>query len=241
MQEKPNACMTPAERPGIPQQKANYHPTGKEGRINGTINFKGKAPKRQKIDMYADAVCPEINSKPLTENVLVSNGKLANVFVYVKSGGELDLYEFEIPASPALLAHNRCRYSPHLLGVRVGQTLKITNEDPTTHNTNARAEINESRNKVQSPKGEILEWIYSQPETFISFKCNQHPWEKAYVGVFSHPFFAISDDGGSYSIEGLPPGEYTIVAWHEKLGEQRVKLTISPQETKELSFTFEGS
>ena len=222
------------------QQNKVYIPTGVEGTITGTIDFIGDAPKRTKIDMYADPVCVKLNSERLSEDVLVSNGKLANVFVYVKSSTVLDLYHFEVPSEPVVLEHKNCRYVPHVIGVQVEQSFRVMNVDPTSHNTNASVLFTkQSHNAFQAPGGPALEWTFTMPELFIPIKCNQHPWEKAYIGVFSHPFFAVSDDHGMYTIEGLPPGDYTIVAWHEKLGEQTIDISIAPNESRTLNFRFE--
>ena len=230
-----------ASHPAVQEErKTIYLPHGDEGTLMGTIEFKGEAPKPQKIDMYADPACPAINSRPLTEDVLVKDGRLGNVFVYLLESSILDSYAFEMPASPARLEHKGCQYVPRVLGVRVGQTIEFLNSDPTTHNTNMWLTAKNGKlNRSQAPGAAAIEWRFALPETFIKFKDNQHPWETAYVGVFAHPFFATSAPDGSYRIEGLPPGEHTIMAWHEKLGEQKVKLTVKARETKELNFTFE--
>lgn len=218
--------------------KKVYVRTGQEGNISGTIIFNGQPPARKFIDESADEACAKMNPKAKTEDVLVAYGRLANVFIYIKSGSPLENYSFETPSSEVMLEHRKCRYVPHLLGIQTQQGLKIINSDPTTHNTHPLPKINQEWNYTQPNGSEPLVKKFSRPETFISFRCNQHPWEKAYVGVFSHPFFAISDQYGSYRIEGLPPGDYTIVAWHERFGEQTISLRISPNQTKILDFTF---
>lgn len=220
------------------QQKGPYLPTGAEATISGTIEFTGKAPKRNEIDMGADPICVQLNDEKLTDDVLVSHGKLANVFIYVKSSSILDLYEFKSPEGQVVLQHRHCRYVPRILGVRVNQTLQVLNSDRTAHNTNSHPQKNLARNLLQRPEGDPIEFRYTQPETFIKFRCNQHPWEIANVGVFDHPFYAVSDSGGTYKIEGLPPGTYTIVAWHETLGDQPIDITVSPQESRKLNFSF---
>jgi hypothetical protein len=191
--------------------------------------------------MNADPVCVERAPRAATADAIVNHGKLANVFVYIKSGDALDFYSFEAPTAYAALSHKDCRYVPHLLGVRVGQTLMISNDDPTTHNTHPNPRDNEEWNQSQAPGAQPLLKSFKRPEVFIPIKDNQHPWQKAYVGVFSHPFFAISDESGNYRIEGLPPGHYSLVAWHERFGEQTMDITISPYESRNIDFSFEPS
>lgn len=235
---KPDASMSTLK-------KTVYKPTGNEGTITGTIDFTGKVAPRQEIDMCADPVCAQLNFKPLNEDLLISNGRLANAFVYVKKSSVVDFYEFEKPSAPVILEHKNCRYVPRVLGVQVGQSFRVLNSDATAHNTNAThgtdagTPTNRAHNVSQPPNGPAIEWEYQHPETFIKFRDNQHPWEQAYLGIFSHPFFAVSDENGIFRIEGLPPGNYSIVAWHEKLGERTAEITIAPLESRTLNFTFE--
>ncbi len=123
----------------------------------------------------------------------------------------------------------------------MGQVLTISNSDPTQHNTHPTPRNNPEWNQSQSLDAPAVSRTFLRAETFIPFKDNQHPWEKAYVGVFSHPFFAITDGSGGYRIEGLPQGDYTLVAWHERFGEKTMEITIGSTETKNIDFTFEPS
>jgi plastocyanin len=219
----------------------SYKRTGQEGTITGTIHFSGKAPVRNPMDMSQDYECAKSNRRPLTENVIVTRGKLANVFIYV-TGGALDEYAFETPSSPAVLDQKRCRFVPHVLGIQVGQELHVLNSDPTTHNVNVQSKSNPRWNISQTAAAPPIVKTFARAELLIPFKCNQHPWMKAWVNVLKHPFFAVSGRDGAYKIEGLPPGEYTLTAWHEKFGEQTMQVTIVPyEEARALDFTFKDS
>lgn len=222
-------------------QKQIYQNTGTEGTITGTITLSGEIPAARLIFMDADPVCVEVNKHPTMQDLLVRDGKLANAFVYVKNGSALAEYDFAVPVAAALLEHRQCQYVPHLLGIRAQQLLRLVNSDPTTHNTHPLPKLNTEWNRSQPVGGEPIEVKFARPETFIPFKDNQHPWEKAYVGVFSHPFFAVSAADGTYRIEGLPPGDYTIAVWHEKLGEQTVDVTVTPYQWKVLDFDFKSA
>ena len=222
---------------GVSPNKKPYVRTGSEVTLSGTIRLTGKRANPRRIDMSADLVCYQVNPDPKTEDVVGSKGKLANVFIYVKSVA-LDSYTFDQPGSPAVLEHKGCRYVPHVLGIRVGQPLTIRNSDPTYHNTHPTPKSNLEWNQTQSPGSPPLRKTFDQPD-FILFKDNQHPWEEAYVGVFAHPFFAISDESGNYRIKGLPLGQYTVVVRHETLGEKTVDITLVSGEARDLSFSFD--
>jgi hypothetical protein len=221
------------------QDKPTYKPTGGEATLLGTISFVGKTPEPLRIDTSADAICEKFDPL-MTDWILVTNHKLANVVVYVR-GEPLAPYSFETPSATVTLEHRGCQYVPHVLGIQTLQTLKILNNDPTTQNTHAMPKLNPDWNQSQPVGSGPLELRFRSPELFVPMKDNQHPWEKAYVGVFSHPFFSVSGTDGSYKISGLPPGQYTVVAWHEKLGEQTVDLFLAGSEQKTLDFTFKAS
>jgi hypothetical protein len=222
-----------------PQDKPMYKPTGGEATLVGTISFVGKPPEPFRIDTSADPVCEKFDPL-MTDWVIVKNHKLANVVIYIR-GEFLNSYSFEAPSPEVTLEHKGCRYLPHVLGMQTQQTLKIVNSDATTHNTHPRPKNNREWNQSQPPGVVALEQRFAWPELFIPFRDNQHPWENAYVGVFSHPFFSVSAINGSYKLSGIPPGHYTVVAWHEKLGEQMVDLFLAGCEQRNLDFTFKAA
>ena len=218
-------------------EKPLYRPNGREARLIGSITFNGTVPKARKLDMSADSVCEEL-PKAETEDLLTNQGGLLNVFVYVKSNDQLQAHRFEVPTSEVVLQRKNCQYVPRLLALRAGQPLSIVNLDRTIHNTHPTPRLNPEWNQTQVPSGTPLLKKFHRAEVLIPFKCNQHPWERAYVAVMDHPFFSISDQFGNYEIGGLPPGTYTLVAWHERLGEQQVELTVGAGETRRSDFTF---
>lgn len=220
------------------QTKRPYRPNGSEATISGEITFKGEVPKPRHMKMEADPACQITTKYTTSEDAIVNHGKLANVFVYIKSGDALDFYSFESPTSSARLRDQGCRYLPHVLGVRVGQTLMISSEDPTFHNPHALPRLNQEWNLPLPQDSAPILKSFEHPEVAILMKDNQHPWERAYVGVFSHPFFATSDQRGNYRIAGLPPGHYSLAAWHERFGEQTMEITIRSGESRKIDFSF---
>ena len=221
-----------------PAEKPTYFPTGNEANLVGTITLKGTPPKPKLIDMTADPGCQEVGRKPVTESVITNQGRLANVFVYVK-GETLNAYRFAVPESDAILNQRACYFEPHVLGVQVGQNLRILNSDPTFHNVHPTPKLNQEWNQTQAADAPPIVKTFRRAEVMIPIKCNQHPWMKAYVGVLNHPFFAVSDRSGKFEIRGLPAGTYKLVVWHELFGEQEIDVTLVPGESRNADFTFD--
>ncbi len=207
------------------------------GEVKGTVALDGTAPKNEAIKMNADPVCVrESKGQVVQEFYEVDNGNLANVFVYVKDG--LGNYVYDTPTEPVKLEQQGCRYVPHVFGVRVGQPLQIINNDPTLHNIHAVPKVNQEFNNGQPIQGMKTTHTFTAQEVMVPFKCDVHGWMNAYVGVLDHPYFAVTDKDGKFDLKTLPPGTYTIEAWHEKLGTQTQTLTVGDKESKTAGFTF---
>lgn len=206
---------------------------GTAATIVGTVKFDGPAPKAAKIDMSQDPNCAGSNT---AENVVVADGKLANVFVYVKDG--LGNRTFDVPKDAVTLTQMGCRYKPHVLGVMAGQTIKIVNADPTTHNIHPTPKNNRDWNESQAPQAAALEKTFAREEISLPVQCNQHPWMRMYMNVMKNPFYAVSGPDGKFEIAGLPPGDYTIAFVQEKLGEQDQKVTLAAKDSKTLDVAF---
>ncbi|HVS88853.1 MAG TPA: carboxypeptidase regulatory-like domain-containing protein [Candidatus Acidoferrum sp.] len=201
--------------------------------VSGTVKFEGAAPKPAKIDMSQDPNCQGGN---LAENVVVSDGHLQNIFVYVKEG--LGNRTFDVPKDAVTLTQSGCRYRPHVLGVMAGQTIKIVNGDPTTHNIHPTPKDNREWNESQAPQAAALEKSFAREEVMLPVKCNQHPWMRMFVNVVKNPFYAVTGPDGKFEIKGLPPGDYTLAFVHEKLGEQDQKVTLAAKDAKTVDATF---
>jgi plastocyanin len=211
------------------------------GDVKGTVTLDGMAPKNAAIKMNADPICVRENKTPQFQETFEvgSDGKsLANVFVYVKDG--LGNYVYDTPTEPAQIDQKECRYHPHVFGMRVGQPLVILNSDPTLHNIHAMPKGNTEFNTGQPIQGMKTTHTFDKPEIMVPFKCDVHGWMNAYVGVLNHPYFAVTDKDGKFDLKTLPPGSYTIEAWHEKLGAQQAKVTLGEKETKDIAFTFKA-
>jgi plastocyanin/predicted small lipoprotein YifL len=207
------------------------------GSVTGRVVFAGTPPENPLVKMSGDPMCIKANAGGLRfENYVVTDGGLDNVFVYVKDG--LGNYQFDAPTAPAKLDQQGCRYVPHVLGVRVGQPIEISNSDATTHNVHSLPDVNREFNFAQYQQGQKNLQTFTTAEVMVPFKCDLHGWMHAYIGVVEHPFFAVTTGGGQFELKGLPPGTYTIEAWHEKAGTQTQQVTIGASESKAIGFTF---
>jgi plastocyanin len=161
------------------------------------------------------------------------------VFVYVKEG--LEGRTFPVPAEPVVLDQAGCRYSPHVFGIMVGQTLEIVNSDPTLHNIHATPTAgNAEFNTGQPIQGMKTEHVFTSVEVMVPFKCDVHGWMNASVGVLNHPYYSVTAADGSFALNTLPPGTYTVEAVHERLGAQTQTVTIGETETADITFTFQA-
>ena len=208
--------------------------------ITGKVSFTGTKPAARTISMDAVPACANQHKGPIPveDTVVNSNGTLKNVFVYVKSG--LPARQWPVPSDPVVMDQKGCIYAPRVLGVMTGQDLVFTNNDPSMHNVHPMPKNNKEWNTSQAPKGEKLVKQFDKEDIMVPFKCNVHPWMKAYVGVVSHPFFAVTAADGTFSLKGLPPGDYTLEAWHEKLGTQEIKVTVAAKDSKTADFSFKN-
>lgn len=206
--------------------------------INGRVLFKGPAPVPKLINLHQDAACAgERKEQVYAEDVVLnSDSSLVNVFVYISEG--LALQQDAAPVEPKILDQHYCRYSPHVLGIQVGQTLKILNSDPTFHNVHAAAQKNKAFNLGMSKVEKVKTRTFDQMEVMIPLRCNVHPWMSAYIGVVNHPFYSVTDSTGSFKLQAVPAGEYVMTAWHEVFGRVEQKIKLAEKETKTLEFIF---
>jgi hypothetical protein len=217
-----------------------FDPARGTATISGIVSFEGTVPPPATIKMGADPVCATLHKEPVTAQTILSrDGKLQNAFVYVKQG--LEKFSFTPPAEPALLDQSGCQYIPRVGGVMVNQKLRIVNSDPTLHNVHCYAEHNRQFNIGQAIQGMETVKSFARPEVMMQFKCDVHKWMSSYIGVLPHPYFAVTGGEGAFKLSPLPPGDYVIEAWHERLGTQTQTVTVGDREAKEITFSFKAS
>jgi plastocyanin len=205
--------------------------------IKGKVLLEGTPPENPVLKMASDPACGTAEVR--AENYVVENGALQNVFVHIKDGLG-NKYIFDTPTEPVKLDQKGCRYVPHVLGVRVSQPLEVINSDQTLHNVHGMPKTNREFNHGQPIAGMKNTVTFSSPEVMVPFKCDVHAWMLAYVGVVPHPYFAVTGKEGTFELQTIPPGTYTIEAWHEKLGRQTQSVTLGEKDSRDVTFTFKA-
>lgn len=214
-----------------------------EGKVTGSIKLEGTAPHMRPIDMSKDPTCSKQHPTPARlENVVVGpSGGLANVVVYISQGLPASAAAV-VPSKPIVWDQKGCMYKPHVAGLDVGQQLQVVNSDPTTHNIHPLPQMgggNIGWNKSQPQGSPPFTTSWKSEEVAIPVKCNIHPWMHGYMVVVKGPY-GVSDDSGSFTLDNVPPGTYTLTAWHETYGTQTQKVTVAAGKPATVSFTFKA-
>lgn len=204
------------------------HASGAGLSASGVVRYEGPPIQARPLRMDADPKCAELHDgKPVAarDRLVAADGGVANVFVYLKDA-PAGTGPFAKPAEQVHLVQQGCFYEPRVLGILVQQELSVHNEDATLHNVRCMAKANRPFNLGQPAASPPRTKFFTTPEEAVKFKCDVHPWMSAYVFVMAHPFFAVTDAEGRFSIDGLPAGKHTLHAWHETFGvlEQQIEV-----------------
>lgn len=230
-----NTSEQPAATGGVPVDAATA------GTVTGTVNLNGMPPKMKPINMSAEAQCAKQHTTPPTSQEVAAgkDGALGNVVVYLK--GDFSKYKFETPSSPSTITQKGCMYDPHVVAVETAQSFQVVNADPVTHNIHPLPKDNREWNESQPPGAAPIDRMFSHQEIAIPVKCNIHPWMKSYIAVFDNPYFVVTGPDGSFDLKNVPPGSYTLVAWHELYGTSEQPVTIAPKESKAMKVVFQAT
>src|ERR1700738_3710310 len=207
------------------------------GTVSGKVTYEGTPAKQKPIDMSKEPSCAKQHTTPITTETVVTGpgNTLDNVVVYVSAGAPDD----STPSQPAKFEQKGCQYIPHVLALQANQPLEIANDDQTWHNIHPPRKVNREGNKSQPPGSAPIVDKCDKPE-FIPVKCNIHPWMHGNFAVLKNSHYAITQGEGSFTLANLPPGKYTITAWHESYGDQTQDVTISGSEAKTVNFVFKA-
>jgi plastocyanin len=230
----------PAAKSDAPKPVAYFHvDAATAGKLHGRILYQGPKPTRRAIDMQADITCTQEHAGAPAYDEPVVVGKdngLANAFVYVQTG--LEGKTFEPVKEPVILDQRGCMFVPRALGVRAGQPLDLRNSDKVSHNVHPVPKNNREWNEQQSPGTPDAVHKFARTEVMIPVRCNIHQWMHAYIGVVEHPYFAVTGPDGSFDLSNLPPGDYTLAVWHEKLGDQTKPVHLAASGNEAVDFTY---
>jgi len=205
------------------------------GALNGRVTYEGTPKKYKAIDMSAEPSCAQFyTSSPMPEvSVTGPNNSIQNVVVYISKGAPDESF-----AGPVVYLNQRgCRYTPHVVSVQAGQEVWVQNDDSVTHSVHPVAHSNTEWNRSQPPGTPPVVIRYDQPE-FVRVKCELHSWMRGVLAVFKNSHHSVTDSAGTFTLPDLPPGKYTVTAWHELYGAQSKEIVVAPGENKDLDFVF---
>jgi plastocyanin len=210
------------------------------GTITGHVRLMGKLPGNPIIRMGKDPLCAKMNAgkRVIQETVVAAaDGSLANAFIELQG----QLAPGPGPTGSVTIEQRGCVYSPRVVGVRVGQTLQVKNSDELMHNVHSLSTRGNGFNVSEPKAGMVQEFRLKDEEIMLRLKCDVHSWMAAFVGVVSHPYFAVTGTTGTFEIAGVPAGTHTIQAWHERYGMLSQKVRVQASATTTVNFAYTGS
>jgi hypothetical protein len=232
--KKEAAPEAPAPAAPAASAPATAGPTG-QATITGTVKLTGAPPAMELTRRQADPFCARTPMKE-EEVVAGAGGTLKNVIVRISQG---ITGHYDPPGAAATLDQNACMYRPRVQGIVLGQALNIHNSDQTLHNVHGFKGASTLFNQAEIPGMAPIARKLTEADQLVKFKCDVHPWMTGYVFVSSHPFFAVTGDDGSFKIGSVPPGKYTVEAWHERFGTKTTEVTVADKPV-EVAFQYES-
>jgi plastocyanin len=207
------------------------------GTITGSVVYEGKVPNLKPLSVAAEPMCSKKHATVPNEALVLGAGNaMANVLVRVVKGLPAGK-TWPTPKEPVTMDQVGCQYVPHVMGLMVGQPFKVLNSDGILHNVHALSKVNRPFNMAMPPTRKEATETFTKEEGMFTVKCDVHPWMQAFVGVFAHPYFAVTKTDGKFTLANLDPGTYEVEAWHERLGTQKATVTVAA-DTKPVSFKF---
>lgn len=209
------------------------------GRISAHVGYAGEVPAPRPIVMSSAPQCALAHDEPVyDQSLLAKDGHLRNAIVYIEKG--LERFAFAPPTTPAVVDQVGCLYEPHVALAMVGQPVEFLNSDAEAHNVHGFPDLLSAWNFMLSRKGAKRTVTFDRAEMGVRVGCDIHPWMRGYLGITAHPYAGVTAADGTVTLPDVPPGEYTLTAWHEKLGTESQEITVSPQGSIDVEFTFGG-
>jgi uncharacterized membrane protein/plastocyanin len=220
-----------------PQERPVAADSGTLAKLGGQVSFEGTAPAPKKLNLPAACARMLPGGEAYSNEVLIKDGKLENVLIRLAAGHEA-LPKGEVPQTEVEVDQRGCIYVPRVVAVRAGQPVTFINSDPIFHNVRSVTEHNQKFNMAMPRQDQRETKVFQKPELFLQTKCSVHPWMGAYIAVMDHPYYAVTKSDGRFELPPLPPGKYTLEAWHEVFGTQKKEIELSSAGISDLSFTF---
>ncbi len=207
------------------------------GTIEGTVRAHGTVPAMAEVQFGSFGECAiQHPGTTYAGDVLVQDGKVENAFVWIRDG--LGERVFAVPDAPVEVDQTGCLYRPRVAGAQVGQTIRFVNGDPLLHNVRGAPKASRPWNVSLPRRGASHDIVVDHPEVMVGVRCDLHPWMQSWLGVVDHPYFAVTGADGSYALRDVPPGEYTVAVWHERLGTREARVAVAPKASATADFTL---
>ncbi len=204
------------------------------GSISGTVKYKGTAPAPKKLDISKDKeVCGK--TAKTDPSLIVDNGNIVNAVITItdiQKGKKIEVQK-------VTLNQQGCEYHPHVLAFPAGSTVEVVNPDGILHNIHSYSKINSPFNMAQPKFKKTMDIKIDKPEV-IQVKCDVHGWMEGWLVATDNPYFAVTDNSGSFKLTDVPAGTYTVEVWQEKLGKTTQKVTVKPKQDSKVNFELAG-
>jgi plastocyanin len=209
------------------------------GSIEVRVAYAGPLPTPKVINMSGTPACAALHPDPVVErSLVVTDGRLADAVVYIKSGfGERG---FAPPGAAVVIDQNGCLYVPRVAAVMVGQPLQFRNSDQEAHNVHGHPQQVDAWNFLMSRPNSTRDVSFAKPEVGIPVSCDVHPWMRAYVSVLDNPYFAVTPTDGTVTLNAVPPGDYVVAVWHEGLGTLVQPARVAARGTANVQFVYQA-
>jgi len=209
------------------------------GKIHVDVSYTGPVPTPKVFDMRIAPQCATQHQEPVTDNsLMVQDGHLANAVVWIKGG--LEHWVFAPPSEPVVMDQKGCVYHPHVAAAMVGQAVDFVNSDPEAHNVHARPQVVTAFNFLMSRQGSKRTLTFDKSEIAIPVGCDIHPWMSAYLAIVPNPYVAVTPASGAVTLTNVPPGDYVVGVWQEKLGAKEQQVTLEPRGVVNVQIEYAG-
>jgi plastocyanin len=210
----------------------NAEPAGAET-IKGSVRHAGAPVAKKKTPVTIDQyICG--NEKEPEDLLLASNNGIRNAVVSLQNVPPGAKREWKFP--PAKMDQKQCSFTPRVVIVPVGGTMEFLNSDRLLHNVRSTGKENPPFNRAQ-PHARSISFVFKQPEV-LRVDCDLHSWMRGWVVIAEHPFYAMTDAKGEFTLENVPPGKYTLRVWQEALGTMTQEVVVAENAATTVALTM---